>query len=182
MSKSKLRIDNALAKMNANASKLSVVFLVLLIADCVFILAMLALQIYRFSTEGTDGFGPFEVMPLVSSIMDFVIYGAVLAVARNIAKDVAIGRSPFTLRNAKQLRLIAWLLILSFVLSFFGSPSFSSVSHVGIVELGVDPDSLDAYPTLFFDIKSLVGAIVGFLLSGAWRYGALLQADSDDFL
>lgn len=88
-------------------------------------------------------------MRLVSSIVDFVIYGAILAVARNIAKDVAIGRSPFILRNAKRITLISRLLAFSFVLGFFGSPSFSSVSHVGVVELGVDSDSLDAHPTLF---------------------------------
>lgn len=168
--------------MSVIASRLSVLFLILLVADCAFVLVVLALQIWRFSTEVAVGFGPLEVMRLVSSIVDFVIYGAILAVARNIAKDVAIGRSPFTLRNAKQITLIAWLLVASFALGFSNSPNFSSVVHVGIVELGVDSDNLGAYPTLFVDVKSLVGAIVGFLLSGAWRYGALLQADSDDFL
>lgn len=180
MSKSVKRLENALAKMKHFASKLNVLLLVLLVADCAFILIMLMFQLSRFVSSGHVGFDLSEFMPLVSSIMDFVLYAIVLAVAKGVTKDIACGRSPFSLNNAKRINLIGWFLVVSFMIGFFNSPNYSLVSTAGALELGIQADELGKYPALFIDIKSLVGAAVGFLISGAWKYGALLQADSDD--
>ena len=79
---------------------------------------------------------------------------------RSIAKDVACGCSPFTI----------------------ASPGFVSVVDAGGVHVGLASDQLTDYPIVPIDVKSVVGAVVCFSLSSVWKYGALLQADSDDYL
>lgn len=101
---------------------------------------------------------------------------------RSIAKDVACGCSPFTIAHASQIRVVAWLFVAGFVLGILASPGFVSVVDAGGVHVGLASDQLTDYPIVPIDVKSVVGAVVCFSLSSVWKYGALLQADSDDYL
>lgn len=179
MSDSVRKIENALEGMKALASKLNALFLMLFIADCLFVAAMLVLGAFRFSAAQAIGF--FDVVEFGVSVFDFIVYAAMLLVMRGIARDVAENRSPFTESHAKRIKSIAWLFVIAFVLSCLNSPNFSSVVQVSGLQIGVDSDRLANYPTILLDIKSLIGVIVGFSVSWAWRYGAVLQADSNDY-
>lgn len=74
------------------------------------------------------------------------------------------------------------MFVAGFALNAFVSPGFVEMMSIGELELGLSSDQAGRYPTIPIDVKSVVGAIVCFSLSSVWKYGALLQADSDDFL
>ena len=162
MTKSIRKIEKALAKLEVLGSRLSCLFLVAFVFVCVFDVSYL--------------------MQLTLSLLDFAIYGVILLVMRSIAKDVAQGRSPFTIAHANQIRIIAWLFLTGFVLGILISSGFVSVANAGGFHIGLASDESANYSVISIDVKSVVGAVVCFSLSSVWKYGALLQADSDDYL
>lgn len=175
------RIEESLSRMQVLGSKLSVLFLVLFIALSIYLTALVALEVFSFLTSSAAS-DPYALFQFAASILISAVYGVMLLVMRSIAKDVARGRSPFTFAHAKHIKIIAWMFVVGFILNIFISPDFVELLHVGELNLGVASDQLGRYPTIHLDAKSLVGAIVCFSLSSVWKYGALLQADSDDYL
>lgn len=167
--------------MKAFSAKLSALFLILFVAVCVSLVVVLSIEIFRCLTSSTV-LSAGRVLQFVSTSIDYVIYGAMLLVMRSIAKDVASGNPPFTLSHANQIKAIAWMFVLGFVLGILVSPDFAEIVQVGALDFGLTSGQIGRYPTIPIDVKSVVGAIVCFSLSSVWKYGALLQADSDDFL
>lgn len=167
--------------MQTLGSRLSVTFLVLFILMCFSMTVFIFFEVYGYANSSTVP-DPYVVFQFVSSMLISSVYAVMLLVMRSIAKDVARGRSPFTIVHAKQIKFMAWMFVVGFVLNIFISPDFVELMHVGELNLGVASDQLGRYPTLHLDAKSLIGAVVCFSLSSVWKYGALLQADSDDYL
>lgn len=175
------RIEESLTKMRAFSSKLSALFSILFVAVCISLMAVLSLEVVRCATMSTVP-DAARILQLVSTLIDYMIYGAMLLVMRSIAKDVAHGSSPFTIVHANQIKAIAWMFVLGFILGIIVSPDFAEIAQIGALDFGLTSGQLGRYPTIHLDVKSLVGAIVCFALSSVWKYGALLQADSDDYL
>lgn len=167
--------------MQKLGSKLSVLFLVLFIVLCTYLVVLVTLEIFSYASTSTIP-DPYVAFQFATSILMSAVYGAMLLVMRSVAKDVARGRSPFTFEHAKQIKIIAWMFVVGFILNLFISPDFIEMMHIGEVDLGFVSDQARRYPTVHLDAKSLIGAVVCFSLSSVWKYGALLQADSDDYL
>ncbi|MRX83533.1 hypothetical protein [Eggerthella guodeyinii] len=175
------RIEDSLAKMKAFSSKLSILFSILLVAVCVSLTAVLSLETLRCVTSSTMP-DPARLLQLVSTLIDYMIYGAMLLVMRSIARDISRGNPPFTIVHANQIKAIAWMFVIGFVLGIFVSPDFAEIAQIGAIDFGLTSGQAGRYPTIHLDVKSAVGAVVCFSLSSVWKYGALLQADSDDYL
>lgn len=156
-------------------------FLVLFVGFCISLVVFVALKVlsYAMASKTPDLYAVFE---FVSSILLNMVYALILLVMRSVANDVARGRSPFTVAHANQIKAIAWIFVAGVVLNIFVSPDFVELVRFGEFDLGLVSDQLGRYPVIHIDVKSLVGAIVCFSLSSVWKYGALLQADSDDYL
>lgn len=181
MTKSTRKIEESLSKMQTLGSRLSVLFLVLFIAVCASLVGLVFLDILGYTASSTVP-DPYTAFQFASSALVSAVYAVMLLVMRSVAMDVAFGRSPFTFVHAKQIKLIAWMFVIGFILCLFISPNFIEMMHVGEFDIGLVSDQIRRYPTIHIDVKSLVGAIVCFSLSSVWKYGALLQADSDDYL
>ena len=175
------RIEESLSKMRKLGARLSVVFLALFIGLSIYLTVLVTLKVFSCVSSLTPP-DPYVMFQFGVSVLMSAVYGVMLLVMRSVAKDVAKGRSPFTFEHAKHIKIIAWMFVVGFILNIFISPDFIEMMHVGDVELGFVSDQVRRYPTIHLDAKSLVGAIVCFSLSSVWKYGALLQADSDDYL
>lgn len=151
------------------------------IAVCVTSIVVLILETIRCVNMSTAP-DLARILQLSSSLINYVIYGVMLLVMRSIAKDVAHGKPPFTIVHANQIKAIAWMFVLGFVLGVLVSPDFAEIAQIGALDFGLTSDQVGRYPSIHIDVKSAVGAIVCFSLSSVWKYGALLQADSDDYL
>lgn len=164
------KIGETLAKLEVLGSRLSVLFSIMFVLVCMSVALFLLLEAMDFA--GTGELPNLAlIMQLISTLLDFVIYGAMLLVMRSIAKDVACGCSPFTIAHASQIRVVAWLFIAGFVLGILASPGFVSVVDAGGVHVGLASDQLTDYPIVPIDVKSVVGAVVCFSLSSVWKYG-----------
>lgn len=181
MTKSMRKIEESLAKMQTLGSRLSVLFLVLFVLLCAYLVALVALEIFNYAASSAIP-DPYVAFQFASSVVIGATYSAMLFVMRGVAKDVARGRSPFTFEHAKRIKIVAWMFVVGVVLNIFISPDFVEMMRIGSVDLGVVSDQVGRYPSIHIDVKSAVGAIVCFSLSSVWKYGALLQADSDDYL
>ena len=181
MAKSIDRIEEALTKLESLGAKLSILFSVAFVFVVLSVVFCLVVEALHFSDSG-QALEPMRLMQLISTLLDFAIYGAILLAMRGIAKDVALCRSPFTIMHANQIRIIAWLFLAGFFLGIATSPGFVSIADVGDLHVGFASDQAIEYPVFHLDVKSVVGAVVCFSLSSVWKYGALLQADSDDYL
>jgi len=167
--------------MQTLGSRLSVVFLVLFVAMVVSMTVLIFLEVFGYAYSSASP-NPYAAFQFVSFMLISSVYAVMLLVMRSVAKDVALGRSPFTFSHARQIKIIAWMFVVGFVLNIFISPDFVELMRVGEFNFGVASDQLGRYPTIHLDVKSVVGAVVCFSLSSVWKYGALLQADSDDYL
>ena len=180
MSNAIRRIENSISKMKVLGSRLSTFFLILFVLNAVLFVICLALEMVRRVTGVDEGMSLAQVLALVSMFLEFLVYGAILYTMKSIARDVAKGKRPFSDAHVKQIRSIAWLFVLTFLVGVLCSPNVTSVVQASVVNIGVASDQVANY--FFFDTKSCIGAIVAFSLSSLWRYGALLQAEADDYL
>ena len=96
------KIGETLAKLEVLGSRLSVLFSIMFVLVCMSVALFLLLEAMDFA--GTGELPNLAlIMQLISTLLDFVIYGAMLLVMRSIAKDVACGCSPFTIAHASQI-------------------------------------------------------------------------------
>lgn len=173
------RIEKSLNNLKSMSKWVSRIFLVFFVLYCVLCLCFIGLFI--FAQINSDFEGSFlDGLTMVILVVDLVILGGALLMLRNIFDTISQGGSPFTLRQSRQLMVIGILFALDVVLNFCLSPAFSSIVYVGPVEFGYGANHTTPYPVLTINVKSVVGTVVCFALSAVWRYGALLQSETDD--
>lgn len=187
MAKKAERIDRSLRGMQRVGKGLSVLFTGLLL------LVLLALAYVVFTVFSHDmvvdlpwiaddtGFTLFVPMAVVW----FAIIVLTLLVLRSISSDMARGISPFTMAHARGINVIGGLFIVNFIAGFF--------SAQGTIELGADGSAsllarLNSVLLLLgprpisVDVGSLLAALGCFALAAIWRYGALLQEQTEDLV
>ena len=102
----------------------------------------------------------------------------------SISFDVARRQSPFTIRHARMIAIIACLFAINAVMGslqigsdlkiMVGNYMLSCRMNSALLQIG------DSGITL--DVGSIIAMMVAFALSIFWRYGALLQSQSDDLV
>lgn len=98
----------------------------------------------------------------------------ILYVIGSICNSIRHGSSPFTMHTSRQIKVVSFLLLASFVLQAVVSViPFDGVMRIGLAKQG---DGVVAD----LSISTLVASVIGFILSYVFKYGALLQQLSDD--
>ncbi|MBE6469833.1 MAG: hypothetical protein E7001_07820 [Coriobacteriaceae bacterium] len=187
MAKKAERIDRSLRGMQRVGKGLSVLFTGLLL---LVLLALVSVLFTLFSRDVvfdmpwiTDDTGFRLLVPI--AVVWFTIIVLTLLVLRSISSDMARGVSPFTMAHARGINVIGGLFIVNFIAGFFGA--------WGTIELGADGSvrflaCLNSV-LLFLgprpipvDVGSLLAALGCFALAAIWRYGALLQEQTEDLV
>ncbi len=111
------------------------------------------------------------------TVIGLFINSAILFLSGLIFRDIALGNTPFSLKQAKRIRAIAWLLL-----------AYTAIDAILPTGVFVGQASSDASvsaghlaassPTI--QVGSLIVAIVFFFLSSVFKYGVKLQELSDD--
>lgn len=100
-------------------------------------------------------------------------------------KEISDARTPFTLKNAKRLRVLALILlvydILAFLMDVFASQFLLQSNGLSIF-IGEAISDFASNSTATLDLFPLVIAAVFFALSYVFKYGVLLQQESDETL
>jgi hypothetical protein len=122
----------------------------------------------------------------ISFPLDFLISGllsaAFIGIATLILQDISKGETPFSRKQSKRIRLIAYLMLAQVILELLVTTVTTTLYPDGLVVLSYYRISSSSTPTTYIDFGMLISAIVCYCISLAFEYGVLLQRDSDDFV
>jgi hypothetical protein len=125
--------------------------------------------------------GDFEIsIPpdvLIFGFLPAVFIGIVVLVLR----DISQGETPFSKKQSKRVRLIAYLMFARVVLEVLLFVVIAAFYPDALTSLSYYVSGSSAL-TVSFDFEALISAIVCYCISLAFEYGALLQRDSDDIV
>ena len=102
----------------------------------------------------------------------------ILYVIGSICNSIRHGSSPFTIHTSRQIKVVSFLLLASFVLQAVVSVIPFDDYSLGVMRIGLAKQGDGVVADL--SISTLVASVVGFVLSYVFKYGALLQQLSDD--
>lgn len=118
--------------------------------------------------EGLNGF---------FSVLDLFVYAVILLLAGLIFRDVSKGETPFTYKQAKRIRVIAWLLLIYALLEAFLPTGVLMYQSLGNSVFGIEHGATFS-PSI--KVGTIVVSLVVFFLSTVFKYGVKLQELSDD--
>ena len=102
----------------------------------------------------------------------------ILYVIGSICDSIRHGSSPFTMHTSRQIKVVSFLLLVSFVLQAVVSVIPFDGYSLGVMRIGLAKQGDGVVADL--SISTLVASAIGFVLSYVFKYGALLQRLSDD--
>lgn len=102
----------------------------------------------------------------------------ILYVIGSICNSIRHGSSPFTIHTSRQIKVVSFLLLASFVLQAVVSVIPFDDYSLGVMRIGLAKQGDGVVADL--SVSTLVASVVGFVLSYVFKYGALLQQLSDD--
>jgi hypothetical protein len=135
--------------------------------------------IFQYRFQWLDSFTistPFN--SLVLGFLPAVFIG----IATLILQEISKGETPFTKKQSKRIRLIAYLMFAQVILGLLLTTVTTALYPDGLVVLSYYHIPESSALTTYLDIQALISAIVCYCISLAFEYGALLQRDSDDFV
>ena len=102
----------------------------------------------------------------------------ILYVIGGICNSIRHGSSPFTMHTSRQIKVVSFLLLASFVLQAVVSVIPFDGYSLGVMRIGLAKQEDGVVADL--SISTLLASVIGFVLSYVFKYGALLQRLSDD--
>jgi hypothetical protein len=120
------------------------------------------------------------LIPLDSLILGF-LPAVFIGIVALILRDISKGETPFSKKQCRRIRLIAYLMFARVILEsllFVGATVFYPDALISLSYYVSESSA----PTVYLDFEALISAIVCYCISLAFEYGALLQRDSDDFV
>ena len=102
-------------------------------------------------------------------------------VIAQMLRTIGKGESPFSLSSARQIKVLAIVLLVGVVAGALITPGtqVGSVSESGAISLMSIGHTTDI---AYIDLGDLLLSIICFALSPIFRYGALLQSEADDLM
>lgn len=176
MAKSAQQIEESLRRMRELGKKLKLLFTALLIVIGISA-AVVAVIVISMIADGSVSDSTHTVSIAVPPVY-LLICGIGAMTLRGMSCDMARGESPFTLKHAQRICLLGWMFVAAVVIEAITSPGFVSIV-IGPFSLINSPQAMFEEPTIPLDMGGILGAIVCFALSSIWRYGALLQKQSE---
>ena len=159
------KIDKSIQKMMTLGRRLGILFTALFIAVCC-CSVVVVISIGLMAAQG-NLYDPSKTVSVVVPLMYLLIFGGATWTLRGISMDMAHGESPFTLSHARRISIIGWLFVAAAIGDLLFSPGFLSMF-----------ENL----ALPIDIGAVLGAVCCFSISAIWRYGALLQDQTEDLV
>lgn len=179
MSKAVQEVERSIETMKSLGKVLFFVFGILFVATAVGFVLVLCLALNAMmSGSMSDKSGTITVaaapMFLLLCDLSFFILGSM---SRNIAQGV----SPFTIKHSKMIAALGWLFLLTALIEFLTSPGFISIELGRIALVGLSQTTIENL-SLPVDVVAILMGVVCFAFSLMWRYGALLQKQTNDLV
>lgn len=173
------KIDESLDRMHRLGGKLELLFTALFVATCCCLL-MAIVAIVLMLRNGTTSDSSNTVSVLVP-LMYLLICCAVVWTLRGISKNIAKGESPFSREHARRISALGWMFVATMVIELIASPGFLSIVF-GPFNFMVSAYAAFENLSIPVDVTAMLGAICFHSLAMIWRYGALLQEQTEDLV
>ncbi len=186
MTKELERMDHSLRDAQHMGKVLSCVFSVLLGAFVIIVGLVVAHVVGEMRSIDASGVihlkGGGELWP-VAAIPILIVGATILVVLQGISSDIACGHSPFSIAHARKIAFLGIAFLLNALVPLIASAGNIEIDLVfGILACNPNPLVLYIPGGPIVDFGSLVAALVALALALLWRYGALLQQQSDDLV
>ena len=179
-------MDKRLRDINASkqrlvslARRLGVAFLVVFALYCI---GAIAVAIYAlWPPNGFIRIGDGSLILLAPFLCGAITTGLTLYLLSRMFAEIGRGESPFTRLRVRQLQVLGALFLLTAVSNLFVIPGSEVGAQDGSLTLSFySPQPAEG--TIDVDFPSIVIAIICFALSLIFKYGALLQCETDDLV
>ena len=172
-------VNTSLLRLENIASPLYIalrgILAIFVIGWCLFFLAF-------FVSLATSGLSPIELLRNLVYVVPIAVSAFVniyiLYVIGCILNSIRHGATPFTLMISRQIKIVSFLLLASFLLEAFVSIVPFDGYSLGIMRIGLARQ--DGGVVADISVSTLIASLIGFVLSYVFKYGALLQQLSDD--
>lgn len=176
MAKSIQQIEESLKTMRELGQRLKLFFTVLLVMIGVCTAIVIATVVSMIADGSVSDLS--HTVSIIVPPAYLLICGTGAMVLRGMGCDMEKGESPFTLKHARNIRVLGWTFVVVTAIELIVSPGFMSIA-VGPFSLINAPQAMFEELTIPLDMGGILGAIACFSLSAIWRYGALLQRQSE---
>lgn len=172
-------LQNSRTKISSVCKILKYVFYALFALYCVASAAIIGLMLLQ--PGGFTPVGTSDPVLVISVICDVVACGLVLLTMGHLLGCMSKGESPFTPSSSKLLIVLGLLILASTVCKSFIAPGANLGAMSG------DTEAVFSYPdygddSIYIDTRGILETIACFVLAVIFRYGALLQKESDDLV
>lgn len=162
--------------------RLSWAFITFFVIYCLVVVSVTFVAI--FPPAGFSYVGPGNVLTFLPIVCNIFAGGFAIIVIARMLRTIGKGESPFSLSSARQIKVLAIVLLVGVVAGALITPGtqVGSVSESGAMVLDFLGSSNDDMYTMHIDLKGLLISIICFALSPIFRYGALLQSEADGLM
>lgn len=179
MANSAQQIEESLNRMQRLGKRLRLLFTILFVSICICMVVVTAMVLAMIIDGTVDD--PSHTVSIVVPPAYLIICAVGVMTLRGVSSDMAKGESPFTLAHARRISALGWMLVVIVVAELVVSPGFVAIA-IGPLSFINEPYAMFEKLTMPLDMGAVLGAITCFSLSAIWRYGALLQAQTEDLV
>lgn len=170
----------SLERINKVCKGISIVLKIVFFVICIFwLFSAFSLILSFVNSLGTGEASVSGIVPVFLHIARGIIIVTLFVALMSLFSEAAKGESPFTLKQAKRLRMTAYILVVYGILEVLLSANAAVLYYEGINSGFV---SADSSAIIAVNFAPFIAAAVVFAFSFVFQYGVLLQEFSDETL
>ena len=186
MAKRAQQLEASFERMRHLGRRMTVLFLVLTILTLA-VAVFAGVLVVRMAMEaGSGDLGWYadatQSVSIPAALFTFAVVVSVELIILGISTDMARGVSPFTRKNSRRIFVLGVLFLVNAAVAMITSPGFISMTFGALRLIDSSASLFGGAAVLPIDMGALFGALVSFSLSAIWRYGALLQEQTEDLV
>ncbi len=179
MSKAAQEVEHSLKTMRSLGKALFFLFGFLFLATAIGLVPVSVLAAGSIMNGAvSDGSGTITV---AAAPLFLLACGLSFFLLASMSRNISHGISPFTVKHAKMIAVSGWVFLLTALFEFLTSPGFISIAIGRIAFVGLSQTTIENL-SLPVDVVAIFMGIVCLAFSLMWRYGALLQEQTNDLV
>lgn len=173
------QIEESLIRLERASKSICLILKNLFAVFAVAWIAFIVVSVGSTIITAQDGAEILGGLALLSpSLATIAVSAYIFYVVIGVFDSIRKGSSPFTMRTAKQIRIVSFLFVVIFFLCLIISVAPIEKYSLGIMSVGISGKEDGVVASL--NVSALIAAAIGFGLSYVFKYGALLQQLTDD--
>lgn len=176
-----IQTETSLAQVNKVCRGICTATKVIFVVFCIFWIIATVSMAFSLVNEGLFGNSDNNIFNIALHVARGAIVVVLYLIMIHILEDTVHGQSPFTMKQAKRLKMAAFALVVYAVLGIILGYCSSLLQVNGFSSGYISTDGT-TNAIMPIDFSSLIAAAAVFAFSYVFKYGVLLQELSDETL